>query len=155
MGQQIDYRGSSFEDLDRLIRSEVTKACRSFNIDQGQHGEDLLQVGWLIVLRKLPVYKDMGFKVTTYLFPYIRRDVRGEAFKITRRHRVQPLAEDEFFVQHHSDPGELHLRDVDWADLHEYVLLHASGYTDDEIIELTGDPNAPKVRQEAARALQR
>ena len=148
----VDYRGSSYEDLRRLIRSEVSKACWAYGIDVKQYGDDLEQEGWVIVLRKLPVYKDMGYKVTTYLFSYIRRDVRGAAPKIVKHGQRSTPTEDEYL---HTLVGakEEFTRDVDWDQIHPFVLLAACKYTDDEIAKITGEENVSRRRQQAHREL--
>jgi DNA-directed RNA polymerase specialized sigma24 family protein len=155
----VDYRGSSYEDIDRLIRSEVLKACRTFGVDIKQHGDDLVQEGWVIVLRKLPVYKDMGYKVTTYLFAFIRRDVRAACARIRKNGSTAIPVEDDFLGTFADRPVGYDvayaddIEAIDWDAVDDLVLLQAAGYTDREIAELTGEQNISRRRQRALREL--
>lgn len=155
---EVDYRGTTHEDLRRLIRSEVAKACLRYGVDVRQHGDDIEQECWIIVFRKLPQYEDRGYKVTTWLFHYIRRDARAYALKIAKTGGHYVPTEVEAIEER---AGELLSTEdglpVDWESLPDaeldLLLLHAAGYRDEEIEGMTGATNIARRRSRSRKEL--
>lgn len=79
MEQVTEWFDSSYTDVLKLIKSISTKVARDYDLEMLDHGDDLIQAGWVGALRAKNLYQPKGHKFLSYAHWFINGDVRTAA----------------------------------------------------------------------------
>jgi DNA-directed RNA polymerase specialized sigma24 family protein len=108
-----EWHGSTFEDLNKLVNSMARSVGNSYKLNS-QHHEDLVQSGWLGVMKAKQRFVNRGIaKFTSYAHPFILGDIITEAKRITKNGDALNLDDlTEFLASHIDVHDQVMLREI-------------------------------------------